>query len=365
MMDRDRREPIEKKILDNYRTPGHPTSFGGIQTIYKYYGKEIPIKKIREIMKHSNTYTLHKESRRTQRNPYYIYHKRQQFQIDLIDVQELSMFNEGINFLLTCIDVFTKKAFVRVCKNKSAREVVAKFSSIVEEGGAPETLISDKGSEIKNRLFKKFCSDREIRQIYPENEVHAAIVERFNKTIQMLIYKYLTEKETNRYIDNLQQFVSTYNLRFHRSIGMTPNEAELTENHGKVFMKVDEKIRKANKNRKSAVFQIGDKVRLKRLKRVFDRSYLSKYSEEIFTVSEIKDNLAIITYKLKDLLDEPILGSFYANEFSAVADAGMHKINKILKRRRQRGVEEVLVSWKGYGKKFNNWIPARSVEDIS
>jgi len=61
-----------------------------------------------------------------------------------------------------------------------------------------------------------------------ENEdIKAAVVERFNKTLKTKMYRYFTFKNTWRYIDILQDLVDLYNATRHRSIGMSPDEVTI------------------------------------------------------------------------------------------------------------------------------------------
>ena len=60
-------------------------------------------------------------------------------------------------------------------------------------------------------------------------------------------------------------------------------------------------------------FKIGDRVRIYKYKKDYAKGYETNWTKEIFVVSKIlKTNP--ITYAIKDLNDEPILGSFYFQE---------------------------------------------------
>ncbi len=64
-----------------------------------------------------------------------------------------------------------------------------------------------------------------IRWYSSENsDIKAAVVERFNRTLKERIHRYLTYKNTNRYVDVLPRLLQTYNDTYHRSIGMAPSE---------------------------------------------------------------------------------------------------------------------------------------------
>ena len=58
-----------------------------------------------------------------------------------------------------------------------------------------------------------------------------------------------------------------------------------------------------------------------------------------------------ITYKLRDLNDEEIEGSFYEQELQKTKQQ-LYRIEKVLKKKG----DKMLVKWKGYSDKFNCWI---------
>ena len=72
------------------------------------------------------------------------------------------VFNKGYNFLLTCIDVFSKFAWVVPLKNKSGESLVNGFQSILDLGRSPEKLHTDKGTEFLNRNFQSLLKENSI-----------------------------------------------------------------------------------------------------------------------------------------------------------------------------------------------------------
>ena len=102
--------------------------------------------------------------------------------------------------------------------------------------------------------------------------------------------------------------------------------------------------------------KVGDKVRINKTRRVFNKSYLPNWTEEIFTVTESLRTIPV-TYKLKDYGDEEMLVGFYEYELQPVTKTDeVFKIGKILKTRRRLGTKEYFIKWRGYPKKFNSWI---------
>ena len=66
-------------------------------------------------------------------------------------------------------------------------------------------------------------------------------------------------------------------------------------------------------NKKSARFNVGDRVRISKFKDIFAKVYTPNWSREIFIVNKINDTVPY-TYNLKDLNDEEIIDSFYDRE---------------------------------------------------
>jgi len=230
----------EECLIDlkkSYTQAGHPIAFSGLQNIYRHYQGLLSLDDIKNALSQIENYTLHKEFHKGQRNPSYSHFKRYRFEMDLVDVQSLSEHNDGVNYLLTCIDTFTRFAFVRLLSNKTGPVVLRAFKSVLEEAQTPPViLVVDRGTEFYNEGFRNFCENHQIRFYSPDSSIHGAYVERFNRTLQGIIYKYMTEFETKRYIDRTNEdgsktklmplFVKTYNNRIHRMIGMSPQEAE-------------------------------------------------------------------------------------------------------------------------------------------
>ena len=71
-------------------------------------------------------------------------------------------------------------------------------------------------------------------------------------------------------------------------------------------------------------------------------------------------------YEIGDLEGEQIIGKFYEEELSAVEEKidDVYRVEKILKRKKVKGKNMVLVKWLGYDNKHNSWIPGSNIQDI-
>jgi len=356
-------DDIEKDIKENYRRPGHPIAFAGIQQIYSYYNRKIPISRIKELLSGIESYTLHREFHKQQRNISFSHFKRYQFQMDLVEVQELSQYNDNIRYLLNVIDTFTRFAFVRPLKDKKASTVLDQFKSIlIEAKEKPHMIVMDKGTEFMNQQFKTFCDNQKITLVNPQANIHAAYIERFNRTLQTIMYKYMTEHETNRYIDVLPDLVKSYNNRKHRMINMSPNDAENNpETH--ITLNLAQAKRDSLQKQKQPQYKVGSYVRIAKQKGKFSRSYHEQTAQEIFKIYKIDLSKKIPLYHIETYNgNEQIKGGFYEFELTPVT-TDIFRIEKVIKRRTIRGVRQLFVKWKGFNDTYNSWINETDVEE--
>ena len=220
---------MEKKLASIYLDPSQPASFGGLDAVYravKEKGKnKISRKQVQDWLSQQDVYTLHKPARRHyKRSRVIVPGIDAQFQADLVDVQNLSRYNKGYKYLLTCIDIFSKYAWVVPLKTKQGQELVKAFQMILSSGRKPNKLQTDQGTEFLNRVFQKLVRDNNIDFFTVNSGLKASVVERFNRTFKNKMYKYFTAKNTLTYINVLPQLVSSYNNTYHRSIKMKPSQ---------------------------------------------------------------------------------------------------------------------------------------------
>src|SRR5437879_3187966 len=95
------------------------------------------------------------------------------------------------------------------------------MEQIVKRMGIPKYVYCDEGSEFNNDQFKKLMDKHGIELIFTLR--HATIVERLNRTIKEMLYKYLQSTIQKR-SHVLPKILKNYNNSYHRIIGMAPNE---------------------------------------------------------------------------------------------------------------------------------------------
>ena len=104
---------------------------------------------------------------------------------------------------------------------------------------------------------------------------------------------------------------------------------------------------------------MGDEVRITKKKKTFEKGYTSRWTEEIFTIKEIRDTNPI-TYIIEDLQGGEVKGTFYEPELQK-SKQQIYRIENVIKEENGRS----LVKWKGYDKKFNSWVNNEDLIDLS
>ena len=111
-------------------------------------------------------------------------------------------------------------------------------------------------------------------------------------------------------------------------------------------------------------FQVGDRVRISKVKRMFEKSYLPNFTEEMFTVYK-RMARQVPVYKLKDDAGEILDGTFYEPELQKIIkNDDVYRVEKILRKRKRKGIVEYFVKWKGYPDKFNSWIAESNMSKL-
>ena len=141
------------------------------------------------------------------------------------------------------------------------------------------------------------------------------------------MYKYLTANNSYNYIDALDGMIKKYNNTAHSSIKMKPKDAVHNRNTIKVYNALYENYKPQYPFYK---FDIGDKVRIVKKKKTFEKGYTPNWSEELFVIDKQLDT-SPVTYSIKDLKGENIEGSFYEQELQKCSQE-VFRIEKFIKK---------------------------------
>ena len=358
-------EKVGKNIEKLYTNPSNPGAFSGQAAFIKSLkNKKIDKEDVKNFLQSFEAYTIHKPIRKNfNRRRVIVPRMNHTFQADLVDVSKFSDENDGFKFLLTCLDVFSKYAWVIPLKNKTGKSVTEAFKKIFHQRKCQKLQV-DKGSEFYNKEFLKYCSTNKIQIYSTQSELKASVVERFNRTLREKMHRYFSYADTNKYINVLDDLIQSYNKSYHRSIKCTPISITPSTDQNKIFYNLY-KYRKddGDKSEIKINYKIGDKIRISKTKRTFEKGYTPNFTIEIFTIEKILPTVPT-TYVIKDLQNEVITGTFYEQELQKISETSepIYRIEKVIKKKRENTKIKYFVKWLGYPEKFNSWIEDKDLK---
>ena len=256
--------------------------------------------------------------------------------------------------------------------------------------------------------MSKYLKSLNIRHYYALNETKSGYCERVIRTLKMRLNKIMLFNQDLVWLPHLQDVTYAYNNATHRILGQKPsaissqNEDEsrlrqYVNTKGATFI---QKLKTQNaaadarpstsdikpstpsttqhstdaqtpthrpKRKKSYKFKKGDTVRISRLTHVFHKEHDERWSNELFRVAgrmTRTDNIQV--YKLVDFKGDPVLGTFYAAELNAAREPsdGVYMIEKLLRKKRVKGVMHQEVKWRGWPSKYNTLEPLANIRRL-
>ena len=334
-----------------------PWSYGGR---YRFYESGKAKKNdIDKILNRSDIYTRFRRHRRPKKySPVFVYKRRELFQSDVVFFtnKDLVDANNGFKYLFTTIDVFSKKAWVYPLKQNTCKNIMNCFQDILSKcGEQPERLNTDRGSEMICKSFRDYLKQKQIHHYLSYSLRKCPVIERFNLTIQNLLYRIMAQNRSYKWTKFLDNAMEIYLNRKHRTIKMSPIEGDKKKNESIVREHFLKKYFKAGLKKSSPKYKIGDTVRIWKEKNTFDRGYAEQFSREYFTIDIVKTNLPVPRYVLKDSVGENITGSFFEDEIILYTPSEFFDVE--VKKERWRGKKkEYLIHYVGYPSHTDRWV---------
>lgn len=291
---------------------------------------------------------LHKPARKNYtRRVVNVYGKNDLFQADLVEMIPYSRLNKGYKYILCVIDCFTKFAWSVPLKSKTAVEVSDALSKILVDR-SPKLLQLDNGKEFYNQTFDDLMKKYKIKKYSTFSTTKACIIERFNRTLKTNMYREFTARGSHEWISILPMLMNNYNNSKHRTINMTPVQADANPSLVKLIRR---RQRRRDITTRKTKFKVGDHVRISAHKGVFARGYIPNWSAEIFTVNKVNET-SPTTYNLIDYQKTAIMGCFYSEEIQKTQYPEDYLVEKIISKKGN----QILVRWVGFDKAHDSWI---------
>ncbi|WAR29498.1 hypothetical protein MAR_003066 [Mya arenaria] len=173
----------------------------------------------------------------------------------------------------------------------------------------------------------------DVRFFSDPKQNKASTSERAILTIKRRLYRYFTHNDSYSYLPVSQDIAYSYNHTYRRTIGMPPSDVTDTNQ---------------------------EETQNCHLRNVFTRAYDETYTGEIFQIHKRYHRRTLPIYRLRDLQDEEIKGTFYESELQKKNNT--FKIDKIEKTKGKGKYKQYFVKWKYYPKQFNSLNNASDFE---
>ena len=240
-------------------------------------------------------------------------------QVDLADFPKLqNPLNKNMRYMMVVIDVFSRFLWIEPLRSKEKLHIPLErvFTRMKKEfGKTPTNMTGD--NEFDTNEFKKMADKYKFRWWFgdPNEKYRTGIVERVIRTIRNLLKRYLSQNDTTKYIDVLQDLVDNYNDTEHGHTRTRPNVAIKS---GQTFPKPMKK--------EIAILRAGDKVRiLQKRKKLIDKGDKPYYSKKVYEIVK-KD---VNKYVVRDLDTGKILDKkYYIHQLLNINDVIHDKYTK-------------------------------------
>mgnify|MGYP001551429966 CR=1 FL=1 len=212
--------------------------------------------------------------------------------------------------------------------------------------------------------------------------------------MKRVITKYMLFNNTARYLDKLQELVSSVNKTYNRSLGTTPKIAweSRGDDFARIFMHQYFDPKRFQKKKKAPTSN--RKLTKAKIKRKMDRSqknvyhfkmsdlvrielsgdndklthpgYKITFSNETFNIYSRRMINGTDYYVLKDSKNNVLKTSFIFTQLQKVTqeDSPLYKIEKVVKTKKIRGVKWCYIKWLNFSSKENSWIRQEDMVDI-
>ena len=198
-------------------------AFGSVRNLQKASG--LSRGKVISLLHTKNSYTKYRQAtRHFRRLPAFAKRINDICCLDLAFMDKLSEFNNGVKYLLICVDVFSCFVPVQAMKSNYSTDAVAAFKKMLRKNNIRQKVCVDQGTEFGGE-FRKFCGQKKIKIYSTRSETKATVAERAIRSLKNIIYRCM-EENGHKYLVKMVSFLNTMNCRVNRSTGKAPKEVK-------------------------------------------------------------------------------------------------------------------------------------------
>ena len=292
----------------------------GVTNAYKYVAsKYINIKRkdVAEFLSKQKDYQLTRNIKKVVNKAIVEKKPNNRWQIDLIDMTKYENYNQGKKYILNCIDVFSRKIWLRSLSNRLASSIANAVSDIIDEATVkPNIIQTDNGNEFKEE-FKEFLSEQDITQVYnnPYSPNENAIIERSNQEVRKIIRTLMLAENSLKWYDKLDLVEEHRNNAYNETIKTSPSQVwtpdkdkitsrtlpeSIVKDNPKLLARVNivkKALKTIKKYKQIDNYEVGQKVRVKMsaifnnirklLKEKNSKQIVVTYTPEVFTINKV------------------------------------------------------------------------------
>lgn len=293
------------------------------------------------------------------------------FRDDVQQVDLLYLPHDGeYKYAIVAVDVGSRFTDAEPLKSRTAKATIDAMKTIYSRKilNMPNTIVLDSGSEFKKE-FQKYFKDNNVSVVVSQPNRHrqTGLVESRNKSIGTYLLKRQTAQElvtgsySREWIDELQKIIKQLNKRFGK----------------KTSGKVDDSKELFCKGNTCDLLDIGDLVRypLDHAINVVDNKRL----DSKFRASDIRYSLKPTKIRTirTSTVNPPLYGlegktALYSRETLLPVDESKLKlppastqkkfiIERIIDKKKIKGLVHYLIKWKGYNDSHNTWEPRKQL----
>ena len=128
-------EERNKKISEVYKANNYKKTDLHLKVAAKH--PEIQRKHVQKFLKQDYTTQLTQTKQKAEAKGHIVAtNPNEMWQFDILDLSRYVKKNDGYRYILACVDVFTRKAYVEAMKQKNADNVKAAFEGILKKAKA-------------------------------------------------------------------------------------------------------------------------------------------------------------------------------------------------------------------------------------
>ena len=264
------------------------------------------------------------------------------FQIDLTFIPKYKKQNNGFYVLFTAINITTRFTYVYYSKDKNEASILLMMKQFHNDTNI-NSLAADQGSEYTNKTFTAYCKKNNIDLYIMKADSHKlGIINRFHRTLKEKLLKHSLANNSVVWINDIDNIVKNYNNSFHKGIGIEPANVD---NFIASEIIDTAKIKTAFIKGKEIIFKIGDTVRVKQDKTVFNKQVVN-FSNKTYKVVKINKNSLRLDNDTLVKKSNVLVVNEIENEVKVSEQQKLRKVVKWIEELIKKGLKETMIKVK-------------------